>query len=51
MAEHPGDLGQGHTDLDHLAGKRVAKPVCPNDRHIGTRTGGVTKSVYERGGA
>ncbi len=38
MAEHPGDLGQGHTDLDHLAGKRVAKPVCPNDRHIGTRT-------------
>ena len=38
MAEHLGDLGQGDTDLDHLASKRVAKPVCPNDRHIGTRT-------------
>jgi hypothetical protein len=33
VAEHLGDLGQGDTDLDHLAGKRVAKPVCPNYRH------------------
>ena len=35
MAEHLGDLGQGDTDLDHLAGKRVTKPVCPNTRHAG----------------